>query len=118
MAHHRAGHTGTRNSQKQTRQRNYRLSADYREFIAEERQYQARHKGKHRDEIRALEAKTFLNTQPKPRLTARRLDIAQVKAAADRARIVIARSPERRRAAMQRHMNTVTHSILKQRGLK
>ena len=103
---------------KQTPQRSYRLSADYKKYMRDEQEYRASRNTSRRADIRALEAKTFLLTQRKPRLTARRLDIAKVKAGADKARIARARSPKRRLAAMVRHMNTANYSILKERGLK
>ena len=121
-AAHQRQATGTgihnRTRKKQTPQRTCRLSADYKEYMRDEREHREQRKGKHRDEIRALNAKTLLLTQRKPRLTARRLDIAKVKAGADKARAARARDPKRVRAAMVRHMNTGNYSILKERGLR
>ena len=111
-------HPPQNNHPKQATQRDYRLTKDYRDYLADERDYCNSRNTSRRAEIRALQARTYLHTQRKPRLTARRLDIAKVQDAADKARAARARSPERRRAAMYRHMNTANYSILKERGLR
>ena len=118
LAHHRAGHTGTCNSQKQTGNRDYRLTAEYRQYRADETEYREERNNSRRDEIRALAARTYLHTQRTPRLIASRAKLVGMKKTTDKARIARARSPERVRAAMVRHMNTVTHSILKERGFR
>ena len=110
--------THNRTRQKQTEVRDYRLTLPYMQWRDDERAYRERRANTRRGDIQALEARTFLHTRATPKLTARRLQIAKAQAAADMVRIQRARSPERQRAAMQRHMNTVTYSILKARGLK
>jgi len=113
----RAGTTHNRTRQKQTTQHDYRLTNEYREWRADEQQWRKRRAEESR-ERQASKADLFLYDVKKPRLTARRLQISQVKEAADKARIAQARNPERVRAAMQRELNTACYVILKQRGFK
>ena len=110
--------TETCTSRKQADKRGYRLTAAYRGWRADEREYTAQRTSGRRADIRALDAKTFVHTRRTPKLTACRAKLAQMKETTNKARIARARSPERVRAAMVRHMNTLTHKILKQRGLK
>ena len=113
----RAGTTHNRTRQKQTTQHDYRLTNEYREWRADEQQWRKRRAEESR-ERQASKADLFLYNLKKPRLTAHRLDFAQLKDAADKARIARARSPERVRAKLQRELNTACYEILKQRGLK
>ena len=108
QAHQRRGKTGTRNQRKP----DSRL-----QYLKDERVYNKQRAADNR-EILASRADLFLYNLKKPKLTACRLQISQVKAAADKVRILRARSPERVRAAMQRHMNASCYEILKERGYK
>lgn len=105
---------------KQTDKHSYRLTAEYQAYLADEKEWREyrQSKTKQRDEVRAIAARTYLHTQDKPRLTAKRQQIAQVKEAADKASIARARTPKRRLEAMVRHMNTTCYEILKARGIR
>ena len=103
---------------KQTTQHSYRLSADYKKYRRDEQEYRASRNTGRRADIRALEAKTFLLTQRTPRLTAKKPEISRIARTARKHSAARARNPKRVRAAQLRHMRTVTHSILKERGLK
>jgi len=118
-AHQRRGKTGKRKPRNtpSASYSEYLLSAERLKYLAGERVYNKQRADDNR-EILASRADLFLYNLKKPRLTACRLQIAQIKDAADRVRIQRARSPERVRAAQMRHMNTVTYSILKERGIR
>ena len=120
QAHQQRGKAGTRhrNGRKQTTQRNYMLSADFQQYRTDESEWREHRANSRRADIRALNARTFLHTQRTPRLTATRAKLAGMKKTTDKARIARARDPQRQRAAMVRHMNTVNTSILKERGYK
>ena len=108
QAHQRREKAGTRNQRK---------PASRLQYLKDERVYNKQRAADNR-EILASRADLFLYNLKKPKLTARRLQIAQVKEAADRASIARARDPQRVRARQMRHVNMITHSILKERGYR
>ena len=101
---------------KQTGKRSYRLTADYKKYAREEREYRASRNTGRRADIRALAARTFLLTQRTPKLTAKKPEISRINNSARKHSAARARNPKRVRAAMVRHMNLRTHEILKERG--
>lgn len=114
---HQARATGKANNKRKPATAHHRLTPEHRQHLADERAYNKQRGDDNRERL-ASKADLFLYDLKKPRLTARRLQIAQVGAAADKASVAKARDPQRQRAAMQRHINTVNYSILKARGLK
>lgn len=107
----------TRALKKQPAKRDYRTTAEYLAFIDDERQYRKQRAEEGREK-QSASAENYLMTVRKPRLNARRAEIYRMNEQARQERIARARTPERKRAAMLRHVNTVTYSILKERGLK
>lgn len=116
QAHRQRGKRKTHNAG-QAAQRDYRLTADYQAYLKDEREWREKRADDTAEKL-AAQAANFLMSVKRPRLTARRLQIAQVAEGANKARIARARDPRRQRAAMVRHMNTVCYEILKERGLK